>query len=271
MNWMDILKAKRRDGYGRAVGVSGKPLKSEEGVRVTSGNNRDRTIRTTTSPVMEYDNPETSAQNNRMELQQRYNTESQKLAQYQRQKKDIISSGNQSKIDAMDDNSPNALNNKIMSAQKLVNSLMQNIQGNQQVPTQGNLVRKPTTTPTTTPPKAPTTPPKAPTKRRAIPAKTSKQRAYEDFRLNSLTQEMRRKREGRPSRGPPTRAASDKKKKELSEGVKQVLKPEKKERENQYDLVNRRIAEERRKLEQTVRANRIKRGPRGSPQSTGGI
>ena len=261
---MDILKAKRRDGYVRAVGVSGKPLKSEAGVRVTSGNNRDRTIRTTTSPVMEYDNQETSAQNNRMELQQRYNTESQKLAQYQRQKKDIISSGNQSKIDAMDDNSPNALNNKIMSAQKLVNSLMQNIQGNQQVPTQGNLVRKPVP-PSTTPTKAPTTPPKAPTKRRAIPAKTSKQRAYEDFRLSSVTNKLR-----------------NKPKEELSEGVKRVLNPKLNERQRQRgpppktytnkelqerhgkkesptDEVNRRIAEERRKLEQTAESNRRKR------------
>ena len=257
MNWMDILKAKRRDGYGRAVGVSGKPLKSEAGVRVTSGNNRDRTIRTTTSPVMDYDNQETSAQNNRMELQQRYNTESQKLAQYQRQKKDIISSGNQSKIDAMDDNSPNALNNKIMSAQKLVNSLMQNIQGNQQVPTQGNLVRKPSPSPT--PPKAPTTPPKAPTKRRAIPAKTSKQRAYEDFRLTSAANKLK-----------------NKPKKELSEGVKRVLNPKLNERQRQRGPppktespkgeVARRIAEERERSEQTARTNRIKRGPRGSPR-----
>ena len=143
MNWMDILKAQRRDPSGRAVYKRGKPLKSQAGSKVTSGPMRDRTIRNQNSPVMEYDNNETSTQNNRMQLQNRYNTESQKLQQYQQQKKDIIASGNQGKIDAMDDNNPSALNNKIMSAQKLINSIRQNLQGTLQVATQGNMVRKP--------------------------------------------------------------------------------------------------------------------------------
>jgi len=123
--------------------------------------------------------------------------------------------------------------------------------------------QKPQTTPSPTPPKAPTN-------RRAIPATSPKERAYQDFRLTSAANKLRNKR-----------------KEELSEGVKEVLKPPVEERQRQLrgpprkftnaqmlarskknqetptEEVARRIREENEVRQRTL--DRIKRGPSGSP------
>lgn len=275
MDWFNILKVKTRsDGtvITRQKGV-GK-------VRVGNSGGRDanrKTVRTETTPVMEYDNEETSNQNNRMQIQQRYNTESQKLQQYQQQRQAIIASGNQSKIDAMDDNSPNALNKKIMSAQKILNSLRQNLQSDLQIATQGNMSPKEEQQTVPLPrssqsnvPLPPSSPKTNQRVRRVVKPESRNTPLPPRRRTNAQMIEAQQLRDKRRTstdprvRGPPRTKSPQ----ELSQNVRDVLKPPVEDRQAQ---IKRRIAEERAKSEQTVRANRIKRGPRGSPQSTGGI
>ncbi len=119
-------------------------------------------------------------------------------------------------------------------------------------------------------PLPPTTPTKAPTKRRAIPATSAKERAYQQFRLTSAGNKLK-----------------NKSKQELSQDVKNVLKPPVEERQKQLrgpprkftnaqmlarskknqetptEEVARRIREENEVRQRTL--DRIKRGPSGSP------
>ena len=256
MDWFNILKVKTRsDGtvITRQKGV-GK-------VRVGNSGGRDanrKTVRTETTPVMEYDNEE-------------------KLQQYQQQRQAIIASGNQSKIDAMDDNSPNALNKKIMSAQKILNSLRQNLQSDLQIATQGNMSPKEEQQTVPLPrssqsnvPLPPSSPKTNQRVRRVVKPESRNTPLPPRRRTNAQMIEAQQLRDKRRTstdprvRGPPRTKSPQ----ELSQNVRDVLKPPVEDRQAQ---IKRRIAEERAKSEQTVRANRIKRGPRGSPQSTGGI